>query len=490
MNISLNNNTVSLYLDETSVRIMKTRGKRIARIADMAIEEGLSKIDTPEKEAALADKIRQLLKFNKIGDKKIILGLSGLHCLTRPAVLPELPKAMIGEAVAREAKRLLPMPLDQLYLTWQVLSVSGGKTNIFLTAIPRQIADTAIRIINKAGCKPYLMDIKPLALARLSREADVIIIDVQAKEFDIVIMVNGIPQPVRTITFPQEAINLQNKFDIIKEDLKRTLDFVKSKGDQNQIKPGTPIMVSGELADHPELYENLNKELGFKTDKLVSPLKYLKYLEPSQYLVNSGLALKLMTKEAGASLPNFNILPMPYQPRHISMNKMMAVPAAIGAIAILVLLTFSIRDASTNIDQVKTQLDNTNFMLEKKQAQKKELTEKVAALTQEVQAAVTEYDTYMAVLKKITATGERLDNDITTVLYNIPSGITMGGVTFASDVIGLSGTADNKEKVFEFVRTLTATGRFEEITIIGLTAGGIDDSVSYSLCCRFKGARQ
>jgi type IV pilus assembly protein PilM len=489
MNMNLNNNSVTLYLDETSVRVMTTRGKRIARIADMAIEEGLSKIDTPEKENALADKIRRLLKFNKIGDRKIVLGLSGLHCLTRPVVLPELPKAMIGEAVAREAKRLLPMPLDQLYLTWQVLSVSGGKTSVYLTAFPRLIADTAIRIINKAGCKPYLMDIKPLALARLARETNVIILDVQAKEFDIVILVNGIPQPVRTIAFPQEAITLQHKFDIVREDLKRTLDFVKSKGDQNQIEPGATILVSGELVDHPELYEPLGQELGFKTKKLISPLKYLKYLEPSQYLVNSGLALKVLVKEAGPSLPNFNILPMPYQPRHISTNKMMAVPAAIGAAAILVLLAFSIRDASAEIEQVRSQLDNTAFMLEKKQAQKKEATDKVAVLKQEVQAAVNEYDIYTAALKGITATGERLNIDITTVLYNIPSGVTMGGVSFSSDVIGLSGGAESEEKVFEFVRTLTATGRFEEITIVGLNVNTTDDGVTYALSCRFKGDR-
>ena len=107
-------NTVSIYIDDTSVRVMVTRGKRIARIADMPLEDSLNNIDTPEKEAGLAAKIQHLLKFNKINGRKIILGLSGLHCLTRPIVLPELPKAMVGEAVVREAKRLLPMPLEQL----------------------------------------------------------------------------------------------------------------------------------------------------------------------------------------------------------------------------------------------------------------------------------------------------------------------------------------------------------------------------------------
>ena len=87
-------------------------------------------------------------------------------------------------------------------------------------------------------------------------------------------------------------------------------------------------------------------------------------------MVNSGLALKVLVKEAGPLLPNFNTLPTPYLPRHISMNKLMAVPAGVGAVAVLLLLALSIQTASANIAQVKGQLDNTAFMLTKKLAEK------------------------------------------------------------------------------------------------------------------------
>src|SRR4030042_7142426 len=175
------NNTVSIYIDDTSVRLMVTRGKRITKLAEAPLEVGLSDVDTKEKETELAKIIKDLLKLNKINEKKIILGISGLNCLTRHIALPELPKAMLGEAVIREAKRLLPMPIEQLYIAWQIVSYSEEKIHVFLVALPRQIADMVIRVINQAGCKPYLMDINPLAMARLSREADAIIIDIQAK---------------------------------------------------------------------------------------------------------------------------------------------------------------------------------------------------------------------------------------------------------------------------------------------------------------------
>lgn len=486
-------NTVSIYIDDTSVRVMVTRGKRIARIADMPLEDSLNNIDTPEKEAGLAAKIQHLLKFNKINGRKIILGLSGLHCLTRPIVLPELPKAMVGEAVVREAKRLLPMPLEQLYLTWQVTSVAGGKTNVFLTAVPRQMADMIIRIINKAGCKPYLMDIKPMALARLSREATAVILDVQQKEFDIVILVNGIPQPVRTIAFPQEALSLPDKLNMVRAELSRTLEFIKNKSEEVQLKPDTVMLVSGDLAEQAEQYESLAKELGLKAEKLSSPLKYLKYLEPSQYLVNSGLALKELVKESGPIIPNINVLPAPYQPKHISINKLMTVPAAAGAVAVLVLLAFSIQNAAANMEQVNSQIENFSFMLQKKQEQKKESLQQAEALKKQIDSAVLEYDLYSSALKQITVTGNIINNDLKTTVNNITEGLQVNTFSLGGDAISVSGTADSEEDVFAYVRRLTDTGRYEEIIVnnITLSGDGVEDrSVSFGLNCRLKEDRK
>jgi type IV pilus assembly protein PilM len=494
------NGTVSIYIDDTIVRIMVTRGKRMTRLADMPLEAGLSSIDTPEKEAVLAGKIRQLLKINKIGSNKIIVGLSGLHCLTRPVLLPELPKAMIGEAVVREAKRLLPMPLEQLYLSWQVISTSGGKTQVFLVALPRQMADTIIRVMNKAGCKPYLMDIKPLALARLSREATAIILDVQPKEFDIVIMINGIPQPVRTIAFPQEALSLPEKLNMVKEDLKRTLDFLKNKVEETQLQPETTIFVSGELTEHPEFYEPLATELGLKVAKLVSPLKYLKYLEPSQYLVNSGLALKVMVKEVGPLLPNFNTLPTPYQPKRISLHKLMAVPAGVCAVSVVVLLAITVQNAGADIAQIKGQLENTNFMLTKKLAQKKQMTVQVATLKQQIEGAAKDYDLYSLALKQLATTGNNMNNDLTTTVDTVPTGLLINNIAVDDAVIGISGNATSENEVFEYVRDLTNSGRFKQITISSISLSTTittdedgnfiaDPAVDYNLNCILKADR-
>src|SRR4030042_939858 len=152
-------NTVTLYISEVNMRLMVTRGKRIIKLADVPLDTSLSEIDSPEKEAWLSEKIKHLFKSNRISERKIILGVSGLSHLTRPLALPELPKTMLEEAVTREARRVLPVPVEQLYLSWQTVAISADKLQAFMVAVPRHVADMIIRILHQAGLKPYMMDI-------------------------------------------------------------------------------------------------------------------------------------------------------------------------------------------------------------------------------------------------------------------------------------------------------------------------------------------
>ena len=91
--------TVNLYIDDTSVRLLLTQGTRIKKWADLPLEPGLIKNGFIHKEAEVAAKIKQLFLARKVKTKRVNIGISGLHCLTRPITLPRLPKEMLDEAV-------------------------------------------------------------------------------------------------------------------------------------------------------------------------------------------------------------------------------------------------------------------------------------------------------------------------------------------------------------------------------------------------------
>lgn len=487
-------NTTTLYISNVNMRLMITRGRRIIKLADMPLDTNLSEIDTPEKEAHLVEKIKYLFKSNRISNRKIILGISGLHCLTRPITLPELPNAMLNEAVIREARRVLPVPVEQLYISWQTISISGGKLQAFIVGIPRHIADTVLKIVSQAGFKPYLMDVKPLALARLAKEPNAIIVDVQSSEFDIIVMTNSIPQPIRTVPFAKETPSLKDRLVIVKDELERTIQFFNSNNAETKIQPGATLLVSGEIADETELLDSLEQALGLKVAPLISPLKCLKQLDPSHHLVNVGLTLKESVKDSMPLSPNFNTLPEPYQPKQISFNKLMAVPAAGMAVGLLIMLGMTVRGAAANLESTKSELNSNNALYNKKIAQKKDLTNSIAALQSQLSALDAARTNYTAALNSLTGTGNKMNDDLNATVNNVVQDLDLYTMSLTPGSVTIQGRASSEQEVFQYVRKLTSTGRFQEITISNLTS--VADSsendtlaMDYSLTMRLKAGK-
>jgi type IV pilus assembly protein PilM len=481
-------NTTSLYISDNGIRLMVTRGKRITKLADMPLDVSLADLNS-EKEAELVTKIKLLFKSNRIGARKIILGISGLHCLTRPVSLPELPRTMLDEAITREAKRVLPVPLDQLHISWQIISSAEGKIQVFVVAIPKHIADALVRILNKTGFKPYLMDIKPLALARVSREATAIIVDIQAKEFDIVIMSKGVPQTVRTVPFPQEYLAQADRMSIVRDELRRTIQFYNSNNPEDFIQPNATLLVSGELVDEAETIEFLGQELGYKVSLLVSPLKCLKQLDPSHHLANVGLALKELVKESGPLLPNFNTLPLPYLPKQIPKDRLMAVPAAAVAVGLVVLLFFTVQNAAAKIEKDQNELDMTTKQLAVKQAQKKELNQSVAAADKKLAGIISSREKYTAALETMNTRAKSMNNDLVASVDNVVTDLNVYRIYHSGTQMSLTGAAATEQEVMQYVRKLQDTGRFAEITIsniIRVTSENASDIMEYTLALKLE----
>ena len=462
-------NITSLYIDDTNIKLMVTRGKRVSKLGDVPLDSSLMNNDTEDKQTELVTKIQHLIKTNKISTKRVIIGISGLQCISRPVVLPQLPKTMLEEAFLREARRVFPVPPEQLHISWQIISESEGNMKAFMVAIPRHIADPLLGALAQVGLKPYLMDVKPLALTRLVKEPTAIIIDVQTTEFDLVIMSDGIPQPIRTISLPQETTSLVDKMLIVKDELRRTVQFFNSNNHENPITADTTVYVAGELADEPDVYDALSQETGYRVLPLISPLKCLKQLDTSHYLANVGLSLKELPKESGSVLPNINTLPVSYLPQQVNLNRIMAVPVGVIAIGLVVLLAMTIQNASATITMSQSQLDATELQIEKKQVQKKELLSNIETAKAEISAIENERDRYIVAYDSIGEAGDQIDNDLLATVDNLVDDLVIKSISHSGAGIYLQGKAGSEQEVFEYVRNLQDTERFKEVTISNMS---------------------
>ena len=434
------------------------------------MESGLIRNAVVLKRAAVAAKIKQLFQVRKLKTKKVIIGISGLHCLTRPIILPQLPNEMLEEAVRREAKRVLPVPPEQLYLSWLSIPAPEGKIQVFLVAVPRKSADALFKMLQQAGLKSELMDLKPLLLARMVKEATAIIVDVQPTEFDIVIMIDGIPQPIRTVDFPSKGLPWQEKLPVIRNELNRTFEFYNSNNPENPLTTAIPIFASGELADESELCQSLSNELGHRVLSLPSPLDCPVGLEPNRYMANLGLALKKLSpeRESGISIPNLNILPAVYRPKPISLTRIVALPSAVVAISLLFLLVVLIQNTSAEIASIQGQLDTTDHILQQKLAQKENLTEEIAELEKKIAEAETSGVNFAAVVANLEKQSNQINDNLEVTVNSLPSAVSLTSISHSNPVLTIKGRAPSEEEILSYLRELDASGKFSNITITSL----------------------
>lgn len=452
---------VTLYIDDTSIRLVAAQGKQIKKWADSPLEPGLVKNGVVIEEAEVATRIKHLLKAMKIKAKRVNVGVSGLHCLSRPIILPQLPKEMLDEAVKREAKRALPVPLEQLYLSWQTVPAPEGKIKVFLVAIPCKMADALLKMLHQVGLKPDLMDIKPLLLTRLVKEATAVIVDVQPTEFDIVIMGDGVPQPIRTVSLPSEASTWQEKLPLIRDDLDRTIKFYNSNNPEKNLVSSIPIFVSGALTDEPELCQALSDELGYPVLPLPpSRLKYPKELDLGRYTANIGMVLKKLTSRSktGPSVTNLNALPAVYRAKPVSLTSVLAVPSAAIAIGLIVFMVMFIQSVSADIASTRNRIDSTSQFLRLRLSQRQELMDNIAR-------AEASRDSFTAALASIEKQSNEVNGDLVATINSLPSTISLSSITHAGGILTINGRAPSEKGALSYLESLDASGRFREITI-------------------------
>jgi len=130
------NVVVTIHINDANLRLLVASGKCVSDYAEVALDPGLVKDGVVIDPVRVAAKIKDILRAKKIPATRATVAVSGLHSLCRVITLPTVPRSVLPEAVKHEAERVLAVPLEQFYLTWQTLEASKEEMKLFLTAVP------------------------------------------------------------------------------------------------------------------------------------------------------------------------------------------------------------------------------------------------------------------------------------------------------------------------------------------------------------------
>ncbi len=481
---------VTLYIDDTNIRLLVAKGKQVQKWSRLPLEPGLVRDGVIFEEDQVAGKIKELFKLEKVTTQKVIAGLSGLNSIYRLVTLPELPEAILAEAVRNEARRVIPVSLDQVYLSYQSLPGAKGETNLFLAAFPRNTADAFVRTLRQAGVEPYLMDLAPLSLCRNANESRAIIINAWLTHLDIVIMVDRVPQVIRSLSLPSEATSLLEMMPAITEEFERTVTFYNSSHLEAPLDSTVPVLVSGDLGETPESWQLLAGELNYTVSILPSPMGFPEGFNPSQFMINMGLALKelLLEKgEANFSLVNFNAQPEVYRPKVRPLAGIL-IPVAVAIVGIgLVAYSVSlVQNSTAQTSALSAQLADTEPLVSQHQQAIGTLKEQITQVEPQIEPLAATAGVFEVTFTNLVEVREQVNEDLSQIASLVPRDVALlyGGDEVTIDVgplseakinhtveeVTVTGKASEAASIFEYARALRSGGRFSSVIILSIEA--------------------
>lgn len=459
----------TLYIGDTSINLLSMKGMQVEKWASTPLEPGLVSQGLIADEAAVAEKVRDLFKETGLPLKKVITALSGHDSLYRIITLPDVPEAVLPEAVRREARRTIPTPLDEVYYSYQSIPAMKGERRVFLVTFPRNPVDALVRTLRETGVAPYVMDLAPLAIGRIPDVPRAIIVNSRQDHLEVMIIADRLPEVIRRLSLPGEAESLEETLPMIAEELNRTIMFYNSSHIDRPLDATVPVFVSGDLAEVPETWQTLVGDSGYSVSPLPSPVETPEGFNPNHFMINIGLALKEILpdkEEAHFSLVNFNALPEAYLPEHFSIARVLIPVGLVVGTGLVILAVLMIANARAGIQDLQSHVTTS-------EARVTQLQTEVNTLRSDISSMEARRDTLSNRISALQEARAEMHEDLLEI-YRLARGgtIALATVNHTGSSVTVRGSGQDLDAAYRYARALRDSGRFSTVWISPICDAG------------------
>lgn len=186
------------------------------------VETNVSRDDAKGSQEEIAAIFKQLLIKARIRSRVAVAALPNFSVFSSVISLPELGPKELAEAIQWEAKKFVPMPIENVVLDWKVLDSNKNPTpgtnketpevapkadgkkmvRILLTAAPKHLVERYVNIFKLAGVNLLSLETESFALGRSlvgNDPAPILIADVGSLTTDLTVVEGGVPVLSRSI---------------------------------------------------------------------------------------------------------------------------------------------------------------------------------------------------------------------------------------------------------------------------------------------------
>jgi type IV pilus assembly protein PilM len=315
--------TVGLDIGSSSIKLVEvldvSQGYLLNTFAQLPLEKGVIEEGGIVDAKILQDKIRHLVKVSRCKTRKVVASLSGHKVIARRASFQNMEEEDLRQLINDEGANYLPFDdIKAINFDFQILgdSESGpGQVDVILVAAKKDVVQSYVDVIEKAGLKPVIVDVDSFALETMY-EANydfedndvVVLINMGASMTNINVVKGGksiftrdIPtgghfitesiQEKLGVTFeeaerikieaatvdPRESSGMRvDPLDFTETlfmEIERSIDYFRSTHGSEYIKE---VILSGGSAKIAGISDALSQRLGIET-RLVNPFQNIAY---------------------------------------------------------------------------------------------------------------------------------------------------------------------------------------------------------------------
>lgn len=149
--------------------------------------------------AFLTDSLKSLMAENIIGtltSTNVAIALPTQRSYTRTFTLPASAESSLDEAVVLEAEQYIPIPLDTLYIDYQIIERVNKTIVVLMSAVSRVVVDNITKSVEAASLTPILIEPSISSVGRVLTSTEdgtlpTIIVDIGPANTDIAILDRG-----------------------------------------------------------------------------------------------------------------------------------------------------------------------------------------------------------------------------------------------------------------------------------------------------------
>jgi type IV pilus assembly protein PilM len=273
----------------------------------------------------------------QITTKRVACTIPTSRTFNRPMKLPPMEDKEIDDAVRLEAEQYIPVPIDDLYLDYEITSRDDDGIQLLMVGAPKNIIDSYLKLLQAVGLEPVALEPTMSATSRIFALADPshgtpsllvdfgsVSIDIAAFDHSMVVnsTIAGGSDTINEMIAKnlnlkvEDAFELKNRYGIsmsarqqeildainpILENLlheaKKILRYYNERTTEEKRKI-LQIIIIGGGANMPGLSQYLSKELGLPT-KMLDPWDHVDFgqlkppndIELSRFITVAGEAI-------------------------------------------------------------------------------------------------------------------------------------------------------------------------------------------------------